>query len=147
MFFLALFYRILSAAVGLRTGAGKIWRKHANSKLSILVLPNYFPRWKIPNLVFVWFINRTCWLWRFWQRARDRMVTWPVLLFGRRGRVRSCRFLRVILIFDQLIECFDDLSKPGIRIYSQAHRGVEVFQNSQRWRNEYHNAVSLDWCF
>ena len=33
----ALFYRILSAAVGLRTGAGKIWRKHANSKLMILV--------------------------------------------------------------------------------------------------------------
>ena len=47
MFFLALFYRIFSAAVGLRTGAGKIWRKHANSKLSILVLPNCFPQRKI----------------------------------------------------------------------------------------------------
>ena len=35
-----MFYRIFSAAVGLRTGAGKIWRKHANSKLSILVLPS-----------------------------------------------------------------------------------------------------------
>ena len=32
-----LFYRFLAAAVGLRTGAGTFWRKHANSRLSILV--------------------------------------------------------------------------------------------------------------
>ena len=32
-----LFYRILSAAVGLGTGAGRVWRKRANSRLSILV--------------------------------------------------------------------------------------------------------------
>ena len=47
MFLLALFYRFLSAAVGLQTGAGKTWRKHANSKLSILVLLNCFPQRKI----------------------------------------------------------------------------------------------------
>lgn len=32
-----LFYRFFAAAVGFRTGAGKIWRKHANSRLPILV--------------------------------------------------------------------------------------------------------------
>ena len=53
-----LFYRIFWPAVGLRTGAGTIWRTHANSKLSVLTQSIAFhSAVKNPNLVFVWSVS------------------------------------------------------------------------------------------
>ena len=76
MFFFVLFYRIYSAVVRLRTGAGKNRRKHANGKLSILVYypVTYLPM-KNPNPAFVWFINRTCFCQR-WHRRFVRRGVW-----------------------------------------------------------------------
>ena len=66
MFDLMLFYsRFLAAAVGLRTGAEKIWKKHSNSRLSTfvyyLIIYHRSP-YGLKNLkpVSLWFINRKC---------------------------------------------------------------------------------------
>lgn len=136
MFYLMLFYRFVAAAVGLRTGAEKILRKHSNSRLSILV---YYPityhrsACGLKNLkpVSLWFINRKCF---------GRLGLWRRVRMIRNGRRVSRRVLILIRSTYSMLRWLSKAFETILNSFSE-------WPKMKRWRDEYHKAVSLDWCF